>query len=234
MSEKTLKFNNVTVNKKEFQKSNQPIDLSLVTLDQKVVSDKFKHSDKGFIYFIGYQEGEIVKPLCIILPQMSGYIKYFQNSRKNMSFMVKDDSVLNKYNEIWDKIKNKLNIKFHSMPVYDETYIKAKVREFDGKIKTNVLGNRIPKENMHYTCITCITIDSVMGIDKKNYLKIYSFIYLLSANLFIYLKTPSDGTLLGRTPEEVLVVSSFPFQFIFDLHFVVISLLISILLLFHF
>ena len=225
MSEKTLKFNNVTVNKKELQKSNQPIDLSLVTLNQKVVSEKFKHNDKGFIYFIGYQEDEIVKPLCIILPQMSGY---------NMSFMVKDDSVLNKYNEIWDKIKNKLNIKFHSMPVYDETYIKAKVREFDGKIKTNVLGNRIPKENMHYTCITCITIDSVLGIDKKNYLKIYSFIYLLSANLFIYLKTPSDGTLLGRSSEKVLVVSSFPFQFIFDLHFVVISLLIFILLLFHF
>ena len=62
-----------------------------------------------------------------------------------MSFMVKDDSMLNKYNEIWDKIKEKLNIKFHSMPVYDQTYIKAKVREFDGKIKTNFLGGEIPK-----------------------------------------------------------------------------------------
>ena len=67
-------------------------------------------------------------PLSIILPQMSGYIKYFKNGGKNMSFMVKDDSVLNKYNEIWDKIKEKLNIKFHSMPVYDQTYIKTKVR----------------------------------------------------------------------------------------------------------
>ena len=52
-----------------------------------------------------------------------------------MSVMVKDDDVLDKYNEIWDKIKEKLNIKFHSMPVYDETYIKAKVREFNGVIK---------------------------------------------------------------------------------------------------
>ena len=125
MSEKTLKFNNVRVNKKEFHKSKQPIDLDLVTVDQIVVSDKFRHSDKGFKYFIGYQEGEIVKPLCIILPQMSGYIKYFKNGGKNMSFMVKDDSVLNKYNEIWDKIKEKLNIKFHSIPVYDQTYIQA-------------------------------------------------------------------------------------------------------------
>ena len=59
------------------------------------------------------------------------------------------------------------------MPVYDETYIKAKVREFDGKIKTNFLGNEVPKENMHYTCIACITIDSVMRIDKKNHLQVY-------------------------------------------------------------
>ena len=90
-----------------------------------------------------------------------------------MSFMVKDVSVLNKYNEIWDKIKEKLNIKFHSMPVYDQTYIKAKVREFDGKIKTNFLGNDVPKENKHYTCIACITIDCVMRMDKKNYPQVY-------------------------------------------------------------
>ena len=82
MSEKTLKFNNIRVNKKEFHKSKQPIDLMSVNVDQIVVSDKFKHSDEGFKYFIGYQEDEIVKPLCIILPQMSGYIKYFENGGK--------------------------------------------------------------------------------------------------------------------------------------------------------
>ena len=161
MSEKTLKFNNIRLNKKEFHKSKQPIDLMSVNVDQIVVSDKFKHSDEGFKYFIGYQEGEIVKPLCIILPQMSGYIKYFENGGKNMPFMIKDDNVLDKYNRIWDKIKKKLNIKFHSMPVYVETYRKAKIREFDGKIKTNFLDDKVPKENIHYTCIACITIDSV-------------------------------------------------------------------------
>ena len=67
---------------------------------------------------------------------MSGYIKYFENGWKNMSFMVRDISVLNTCNEIWDKIKEKLNIKFHSRPVYDQTDIEAKVREFDGVIKT--------------------------------------------------------------------------------------------------
>ena len=173
ISEKALKFENTRLNKKEFHKSKQPINLDLVNVDQIVVSDKFKHSDDGFKYFIGYKEGEIVKPLCIILPQMSGYIKYFENGGKNMSFMVKDDNVLDKYNKIWDKIKEKLNIKFHSMPVYDETYIKAKVREFDDKIKTNIFGDRVPKEKIHYACIACIAINSVTKIYKKDYPQVY-------------------------------------------------------------
>ena len=104
---------------------------------------------------------------------MSGYIKYFENGRKNMSFVIKDDSVLDKYNEIWDKIKETLNIKFHSMPVYDEKYIKTKVKEFKGVIKTNFLGDKIPKENKHYTCIACVTIDSVMKMGEKNYPQVY-------------------------------------------------------------
>ena len=87
--------------------------------------------------------------------------------------MVKNDDVLDKYNEIWNKIKKILSIKFHSMPVSDERYIKAKVTEFNGVIKTNFLGDEIPKESMHYTCIACITIDSVMRMEKKNYPQVY-------------------------------------------------------------
>ena len=90
-----------------------------------------------------------------------------------MSFVIKDDDVLDKYNEIWDKIKETLSIKFHSMPVYDEKYIKAKVREFNGVIKTNFLGDEVPKENEYYTCIACITTDSVMRMWKKNYPQVY-------------------------------------------------------------
>ena len=137
------------------------------------MSDKFKHSNGGFKYFIGYKESEIVKPLCIIWPQMIGHIKYFENGGKNMSFVIKDDDVLDKYNEIWDKIKETLSIKFHSMPVYDEKYIEAKVREFSGVIKTNFLGDEVPKENEHYTCIACITIDSIMRMEEKNYPQVY-------------------------------------------------------------
>ena len=89
MSEKTLRFNNIKINKKEFHKSKQAIDLDSVDTDKIVVSDKFRHSEEGFKYFIGYQEDEIVKPLCIILPQLNGYIKHFQNGGKNTPLLIK-------------------------------------------------------------------------------------------------------------------------------------------------
>ena len=79
MNEKALKFNNIKINKKEFHKSKQAIDLDTVTVDKTVVSDKFKHSEERYKYYIGYQENEIVRPLCITLPQISGRIKYFEN-----------------------------------------------------------------------------------------------------------------------------------------------------------
>ena len=90
---KTLKFNNIIPNKKRFHRSKEPIDLLSVDLDQIVVSHKFKHNDESFKYFIGYLKGEIVKPLCMILPHMSGYITHFEKGSKNMSFLIKDDEV---------------------------------------------------------------------------------------------------------------------------------------------
>ena len=173
MSEKTLKFDNIVVNKKQFHKSKQPINLVLLNVDQIVIFDKIKHNYDDFKYFIGYKEDDIVKPLCIILPQMSGYIKYFENGGKDMSFVIKDDDVLAKYNEISNKIKRTLNIKLHSMPVYSEKNIKTKVKEFNGVIKTNFLDDEIPKENEHYACIACINIDSIIRLEKTNYPEVY-------------------------------------------------------------
>ena len=102
---------------------------------------------------------------------MSGYIKSFENGSKNLSSCIKNDEVWDKCDTIWDLIKKKLNIKFHRKPVYK--YLKAKVREFNGVIKTNFLNNGMPKENIHYSCIACITIDSVINFNKKNHPQVY-------------------------------------------------------------
>ena len=98
---------------------------------------------------------------------MIGYVKNFENGEKNLPFVIKDHDVLDKDNEIWDKSKETLNIKVHSMLIYDEHYMKAKVREFNSVIKTNFLSDEVLKENRHYTCIACITIDSVLRMEKK-------------------------------------------------------------------
>ena len=152
MNEKNFKFDNIIFNKKKFHRSKEPIDLLSVESNQIVVFHKFKHNDEDFKYFIGYLKGKIIK---------------------NMSFWIKDDEVWDKYDKTWDVIKDKLNVKFHSEPVYEYKYLKTKVREFNGEIKTNFLNNGIPKENIHYYCIACITFDSVSKLNKKNHLQVY-------------------------------------------------------------
>ena len=108
MTKQTLKFGDIVVNKKEFHASKQAIALNLVDTNQIVISDKFKHNDDGFKYFISYlhDDDDVIRPLCIILPQMSGYIKYFGNGGKNMLFKIEDESVYLKYDEIWNKLKS--------------------------------------------------------------------------------------------------------------------------------
>ena len=94
--------------------------LNIANVDEILISDKAA----GFKYFIGYKNNDIGRPLCIILLQISGHRKYFENGGKNMSFIIKDDRIGVTHDEIWNKIKKTLNKKIHSMPVCDEKYIK--------------------------------------------------------------------------------------------------------------
>ena len=90
-----------------------------------------------------------------------------------MSLRIENDNVLLKYNKIWTKIKKTLNIKLHIQPVYDEKYIKTKVKTFNGVVNTMFWNDKIWKENVYYTRIAAINIDSVMKIDKKIYPQVY-------------------------------------------------------------
>ena len=159
MSEKTLKFGDIVVDKREFHASKQAIALNLVNTSKIVTSDKFKHSNDGSKFFIGYlHDDNVTRPLCIILLQMSGYKKYFDNGRKNMSFKFEDESVYLKYTEIWNKIKKSLNARFNSQPIYDDKYIETKEKTFSSMINTFFSENEIPKERNHYICIQVVMI----------------------------------------------------------------------------
>ena len=98
---------------------------------------------------------------------MSGWIKYFENGGKNMSFKIEDDEVYLKYNEIWNKIKKLLGgIRLSSDIIYDDQRIKAKVKTFK-MIKTLFDNDKIPEQKIEYECIPCISVDSVLKIEKK-------------------------------------------------------------------
>ena len=117
MSKKILKFDNVEVNKETFHASKQSVDLNLVNMYQILIPDKFEHGDNSFKYFIGYKDVNIIRLLCILTSNewiyiyIYIYIKYFDNGGKNVSFMIKDDSVSIKYDEIWNKTKKTLSMK---------------------------------------------------------------------------------------------------------------------------
>ena len=104
---------------------------------------------------------------------MSRYIKYFENGSKNMSFKIEGEGFYLKYTEIWNKIKSILNVKLHGQLIYDEKYIKTKVKTFNSMINTLFLGDEIPKEKIHYVCIPEVCIDSMLKIDKKNHTQVY-------------------------------------------------------------
>ena len=115
---------------------------------------------KSFKYFIGYNDDDVIRPLCIKLSQMVGYVKNFY-SNKPMSFKVGDNKLLKKYNKIWEKISNLMSIEFDSEPVYDDSdkYIKTKIIMYEDRVNTNFQGKKVPKENASYKCLSLITLD---------------------------------------------------------------------------
>ena len=161
----SLVFNDIKVNKKDFYASKQAILLNLVDVNDIIISKRVKNNNDTSKYFIGHNDEDKIRPLYIILSQMSGYIKYFENDSKSMLFKIKDEDVYLKYNEIWNKIKSILNVKLHSQPIYDEKYIKTKVKTFS--------SDEISKEKNHYVCIPAVCIDSALRVDKKNYPQVY-------------------------------------------------------------
>ena len=175
MSLRKIKFGNKKVNKKGFYSSKQAISLDSVDLNKIVVSKKWKINDTTYKHICGYLNIDTIQPLCVILPQMDGYIKYFDGGAKNMSFVTDDEKIYKKNNEIWEVVRNLLKIDFTVNPVGDDIYLVAKLKIFDRINRTifNNNNNYIPMERNHYICIPVIDIDSVLKIDKRLYPQAY-------------------------------------------------------------
>ena len=160
--------------KKKFYSSKEAILLDSVDLSKIVVSSRWKLNDTTYKYFCRYLNNDVIEPLCVVLPQISRYIKYFDNGGKNMSFVTDDKEVYEKYNEIWNVVKRLLKLEFTASPIRDDKYILAKLKIFKKKNLTTFNNNNIiPIEKNHYICIPAIDIDSVLKTDNKAYPQAY-------------------------------------------------------------
>ena len=174
MSSQKIKFRDKEIDKKKLYSPKEAILLDSVDLTKIVVSSRWKLNDTTYNYFCGYLNNDFIKPLCVVLPQMSGYIKYFDNNGKNISFVTDDKEVYEKYNEICNVVKRLLKLEFTASPIRDDKYILAKSKMFKKKNLTTFNNNNIiPMEKNHYICIPAIDVDSVLKVDKKAYPQTY-------------------------------------------------------------
>ena len=173
MSSQKIKFGDKEVDKKKNYSSKEAIFLDSVDLSKLVVSSRWKLNDTTYKHFCGYLNNDVIQPLCVILPQMSRYIKYFDNGGKNMSFVTDDKEVYEKYDEIWNVVKKLLKLKFTASPIRDDKYILAKLKIFNKINRTTFTNNIVPMEKNHYICIPAIDIDSVLKTDKKAFPQAY-------------------------------------------------------------
>ena len=126
---------------------------------------------------IGYSD-RVIRPLGLILPKKSGYVKTFKdkggNKNKLMSLRIDDNNLLEKYRTTWTKIEGLKNVELHALRVYDDRYVKIKAKKTYGdKVYTNFRGLNVPKDDVGCESFTVISIDSLLVYENKYYLQIY-------------------------------------------------------------
>ena len=138
----------LTKNKKLFK-------IDDIDTNKILVSKEKPYGTKNSLkYIIGCKDDDVIRPLCINLLQMTGYVKH-GDSNKTMSFKVIDNKLLKRYTKIWERVSSLMNIKFVSEPAYgnNDKYIKTKIESYEDKVNNNFQGNKIPKESPSYKCL---------------------------------------------------------------------------------
>ena len=159
------------IKKSEFYKNKKITRIDDIHLNKILVSKKEPYvAKKSFKYFTGYNDNDVIRPLCVRLPQMAGYARKFDENI-TMSFMTNDKQLLQNYNKIWEKVEKLLKRKFESKPVYgdDGKYIKTKTKIYACSMITNFLNKKMPKEKTLCKYLSIIMLDSVIKANKKYY-----------------------------------------------------------------
>ena len=171
MSRKKINFDDKKIKRSSFYKNKKMNSTDDIDVNNVLVSKKEPYGNKNSVkYFIGYNDNDIIRPLCIRLPQMTGYARKFDENA-TLSFIVKNKQLLKNYTKIWETIEKLMKINFESNPVYgdDVKYIKTKIKTYAGSIITNFHNKKMPKEKAPCKCLSIIMIDSVIRVNRKYY-----------------------------------------------------------------
>ena len=171
MSTKNIIFDDKKLKKSDFYKNKKIFNIDYIDVNKVLVSKKEPYGTKNKLkYFFGYNDNDVIRPLCLRLPQMTGYSRRFDENA-TMSFKVNNKQLLKNYNEIWEKVEKLMRIDFESKPVYgdDDKYIKTKIKIYAGSMITNFHNKKMPKEKAPCKCLSIIMIDSVIKANKKYY-----------------------------------------------------------------
>ena len=171
MSEQNINFHERKIRKSTFYKNKNIYSIDDIGVNDILVSKKESYGTKrSFKYLIGYNDNDIIRPLCVKLPQMTGYARKFDENA-TMSFIVKNKQLFKKYTKIWETIKKLRKINFESKLVYgdDDKCIKTKIKIHTDNIITNFHNKKMPKEKAPCKCKSIILIDSVIKTNKRYY-----------------------------------------------------------------
>ena len=171
MSGKNRNFDDKKIQKSIFYKNKTRNNIEEIDINNILVSKKEPYSNKNSVeYFIGYNDNDIVRSLCIRLPQMTGYARKFDENAA-MSFIVKYKKHLKSYINLWETIEGLMKINFESKPVCgdNDTYMKTKIKTYAGSIITNFHNKKMPKEKAPCKCLSIIMINSVIKGNKEYY-----------------------------------------------------------------
>ena len=169
MNGKNINVDDKKIKKSEFYRDKKAFQIDDIDVNKILVSQKEPCSTKNALkYFIGYNNNDIIRPLCLTLPQMTGYAKTF-NENATMSFRANNKQLLENYNEMWGKVEKLLRIDFESKPVYgdDDECIKTKLKIYADNMITNFHNKKMPKEKAPCKCLSIIILDSVIKANKK-------------------------------------------------------------------
>ena len=171
MSGKNINFDDKKIKRSSFYKNKKINNIEDIDVNNILVSKNKPYGTKTSLkYFMIYNDNDNIRPLCIRLPQITGYARKF-NENSTMSFMVKNKQLLTKYVKIWETTEGLMKINFEGKPVYgdNDKHIKTQIKTYPGSVITNFHNKKMPKEKAPCKCLSIIMIDSVIKANKKYY-----------------------------------------------------------------